>query len=321
MNEAAILEVNGLHKRYGSGRRAVQANAGVDLTVSAGQVVGLLGHNGAGKTTLVNQVVGLARPDAGSITLAGVDAVAHPEKARRLASVQAQANVPITGLTPRIAVELVGRIRGGERGAVRKRTQELLEVLDLLPWADTPAEKVSGGIARLAAFAMAAVVPGRLVVLDEPTNDVDPVRRRLLWAQIRRLADAGAGVLLVTHNVREAERVVDALVILDRGRVVAASTPAELTAGHRDSLVLEVDTAPGEELRWPVGVVAGPVERLRATALVPAARAAELVRWAGAQVESGRAERYALAPASLEDVYIDLVGPGAGSVLENAEVA
>lgn len=316
MREREVLRVRGLHKRYGAGRRAVQANAGVDLDVACGEVAGLLGHNGAGKTTLVNQVVGLARPDAGSIRLAGVDAVAHPDKARRLASVQAQANVPITGLTPRVAVELVGRIRGGEPASVRRRTRHLLEALDLMPWADTPAEKVSGGIARLAAFAMAAVVPGRLVVLDEPTNDVDPVRRRLLWEQIRRLADAGAGVLLVTHNVREAERVVDRLVILDQGVVVAAATPAELTAGRRDTLVLELDTGPDEELRWPPGIVPGASDRLRATALVPTARAAELVRWAGAQVAAGRAERYALTPASLEDVYIDLVGPGAVGVPE-----
>jgi ABC-2 type transport system ATP-binding protein len=320
MGELEVLRVRGLHKRYGSGRRVVHANAGIDLDVARGEVVGLLGHNGAGKTTLVNQVVGLARPDAGSIRLAGTDAIARPDHARRLASVQAQANVPITGLTPRVAVELVGRIRGGERELVRRRTQHLLEALDLMPWADTPAEKVSGGVARLAAFAMAAVVPGRLVVLDEPTNDVDPVRRRLLWEQIRRLADAGAGVLLVTHNVREAERVVDSLVILDRGVVIEASTPAALTVSHRDTLVLELDTAPDEELRWPPGIVPGPTDRLRATALVPSSRAAELVRWAGAQVAAGRAERYALAPASLEDVYIDLVGPGAGRAPELEEV-
>ncbi|MCW5952707.1 MAG: ABC transporter ATP-binding protein [Propionibacteriaceae bacterium] len=316
-----VLRVRGLRKRYGAGRRAVQANDGVALDVASGEVVGLLGHNGAGKTTLVNQVVGLARPDAGSIRLAGVAAIAHPERARRLASVQAQANVPITGLTPRVAVELVGRIRGGAPAVVRQRTRRLLEALDLMPWADTPAEKVSGGIARLAAFAMAAVVPGRLVVLDEPTNDVDPVRRRLLWEQIRRLADAGAGVLLVTHNVREAERVVDQLVILDRGVVVAADSPSALTAGRRDTLVLEMDTAPDEELRWPPGVVVGPSDRLRATALVPTTRAAELVRWAAAQVTAGRAERYALTPASLEDVYIDLVGPGATPVPELEEAS
>jgi len=230
-----VLVIAGLRKRYGKAPKGVQANDGVDLRIGAGQVVGLLGHNGAGKTTLVNQVVGLALPDEGSITLAGIDAIARPDEARKLASVQAQANVPITGLTPRRAIDLVGRLRGGKRADVARRTEHLLDALELGPWADVTAEKVSGGVARLTAFAMAAVAPGALVVLDEPTNDVDPVRRRLLWAEIRRIADEGAAVLLVTHNVREAETVVDRVTILDHGRVLADETPAGLIefSGHQ----------------------------------------------------------------------------------------
>ncbi len=226
------LVVTGLSKRFGTGAAAVQANDSVDLTVRTGEVVCLLGHNGAGKSTLVNQVVGLTLPDAGSVLLDGVDAVAKPALARALTSVQAQANVPITGLTPRKAVELVGRIRGLRRPDARCRADALLDALDLTPWADKASEKISGGVARLTAFAMAAVAPGRLVVLDEPTNDVDPVRRRLLWQEIRRVADHGAAVLLVTHNVHEAEHVVDQVVLLDKGRVVTQGTPAGLVAAH-----------------------------------------------------------------------------------------
>ncbi|MBO0898973.1 ABC transporter ATP-binding protein [Cellulomonas sp. zg-ZUI222] len=310
-----VLTVRGLRKRY-RGRRGVQANDGIDLDVAAGQVVGLLGHNGAGKTTLVHQVVGIVRPDAGTITVAGADAVAHPDQARRLVSIQAQANVPISGLTPRRAIELVGRIRGASPADVRRRADDLLDALDLRPWADTPAEKVSGGVARLTAFAMTTVVPGRLVVLDEPTNDVDPVRRRLLWEQIRGLADAGHGVLLVTHNVREAERVVDHLAVLDRGVVLAADTPAGLTAHRRGSLTLEVDTVPGVDVRWHPAAADRTAGHLRATATVPSDAAADVVRWAQAEVEAGRLERYALTPASLEDVYVQLVGEPAGTTEE-----
>lgn len=307
MEPQAVLTVRGLRKRY-RGRKAVQANDGIDLDVAAGQVVGLLGHNGAGKTTLVNQVVGLVRPDAGTIVLDGIDAVAQPHLARERASIQAQSNVPITGLTPRRAIELVGRIRGASRPDVHHRAQRLLDALDLGPWADTPAEKVSGGIARLTAFAMTVVVPGRLVVLDEPTNDVDPVRRRLLWQQIRALADDGAGVLLVTHNVREAERVVDHLAILDGGAVLASNTPAGLTASLQGSLTIELDLAPGREFTWHPAVTPTGDNRLRETGTVDADAAAEVVRWAQSEVEAGRLERYALTPASLEDVYIRLVG-------------
>jgi len=218
---ADVLTIEDLHKHFGSGSHIVQANAGITMTVGAGEVVGLLGHNGAGKTTLANQVVGLLRPTSGRIVLDGVDAVANPALARRLTNVQAQANVPITGLTPLTAIDLVGRMRGGRPRQTRRRAEELIDALDLGEWARTPAQKISGGVARLTAFAMCAVVPGRLVILDEPTNDVDPVRRRLLWDQIRLLAEAGAAVLLVTHNVREAERAVDRLAVLDHGHVIA----------------------------------------------------------------------------------------------------
>ena len=311
MAPGSTLSIRDLRKRY-PGRSGVQANDGIDLDVDTGQVVGLLGHNGAGKTTLVNQVVGLVRPDGGTIRLAGIDAVADPDGARRRVSIQAQANVPITGLTPRTAIQLVGRIRGGRRADVAARTAALIEAVDIGPWADTPSQKVSGGIARLTAFCMTAVVPGRLVVLDEPTNDVDPVRRRLLWDAIRGLADAGSGVLLVTHNVREAERVVDHLVILDRGRVIAADTPGGLTASTRGTLTIELDLVPGADLGWPPGVAEVTRGRLRAAATVPAGRAAEVVAWAQGEVDARRVERYALAPTSLEEIYVQLVGAESG---------
>ena len=324
MEPSAVLSIRGLSKRYG-GRRGVQANDGIDLDVLPGQVVGLLGHNGAGKTTLVNQVVGLVRPDAGAITLDGIDAVAHPHIARQRTSIQAQANVPITGLTPRTAIQLVGRIRGGRRRDVVARTQALVDALDIASWADTPSQKISGGMARLTAFCMTVVVPGRLVVLDEPTNDVDPVRRRLLWDAIRHLADDGAGVLLVTHNVREAERVVDHLVILDGGLVLAADTPAGLAASTRGTLTVELDLGarigPDTAIGWPAAVTPTTRDRLRAAGTVAAESAADVVRWAQDQVQIGAVERYGLAAASLEDVYIRLVGPDHAQVAAEAETA
>ena len=312
MSSVSTLRIEGLSKRY-RGRSGVQANDDISFDVAPGSVTGVLGHNGAGKTTLVNQVVGLVRPDRGSIHVDDVDAVAQPHLARRIVSIQAQANVPITGLTPRRAVELVARIRGVSRPEAARRTSHLLDALDLGPWADTPAQKVSGGIARLTSFAMTAVAPGRLVVLDEPTNDVDPVRRRLLWTAIRELSDQGAAVLLVTHNVREAERVVDHLVVLDSGRVIAAGTPAELTAPMRGDLTIEIQASTAPPPEWPAVVKGGEIAGthhtdLRRTATIRPEQAADVVRWAQEHVDARRLERYSLMPASLEDVYVRLVG-------------
>ncbi len=223
-----VLEVSGLTRRFG----AVVANDGIDLRVQAGEVVGLLGHNGTGKTTLVSQIVGLLRPHGGTIRVAAVDAIATPSTARRCVALQPQAQAPLDGLTPRTAIEIAGRLRGMTRADARRSALALADELDIGEWFDRRATPdgggISGGVRRLTAFAMAAVAPVPLVVLDEPTNDVDAARRRRLWKTVRRLGDEGAGVLLVTHNVVEAERVVDSLVVLDRGKVVAGGSPSQL---------------------------------------------------------------------------------------------
>jgi ABC-2 type transport system ATP-binding protein len=301
-----LLEINGLTKTY---RRGARANAGIDLAVEAGEVYGLLGHNGAGKTTVVNQVVGLLRPDAGAITLDGRDVVADPAFARRACSIQPQAQVPLDGLTPRQAIELVGRIRGGSRAHVRERSATLADALDIGEWMEQDGRKLSGGVKRLVSFAMAAVVPGRLVVFDEPTNDVDPVRRRLLWSQVRSVADTGAAVLLVTHNVVEAERSVDRLAILDHGIVIETGTPAQLKERVAGDLRLEFVLEPGTDLiPIPDFVLRSVNAGQRRHATVHAAAAAEAVALMEGLKRSGRVEEYRLGPATLEDVYVELVG-------------
>jgi len=301
-----LLEITGLTKTY---RKGARANAGIDLSVEAGEVFGLLGHNGAGKTTLVNQVVGLLRPDAGTITIDGRDVVADPGFARRACSIQPQAQVPLDGLTPRQAMDLVGRIRGGSRADVRARSAALAEGLDIGEWMDHDGRKLSGGVKRLVSFAMAAVVPGRLVVFDEPTNDVDPVRRRRLWSQVRAIGDEGAAVLLVTHNVVEAERAVDRLAILDHGRVIVTGTPAQLKERVADDLRLELVLEPGAAAPPMPDFVAHAVGAgQRHLLTVRAAAAARAVGWVEGLKRTGAVEEYRLGPATLEDVYVELVG-------------
>jgi len=227
------LAARGLEKQYRGSK--TKANAGLTVEVPAGQVVAMLGPNGAGKTTLASQVVGLLRPDAGSILVNGVDAVAHPAQARRLTSLQPQGNVPLRGLAPRAAISLAGAMRGGGKAAVRYRTEELISALNLETWAGRRADQLSGGVARLTSFCLAAVVPGRLVILDEPTNDVDPARRQALWRLIGQLAHQhGAGVLVATHNLAEAEAAADYVVVVGEGHVQAAGSPAELAQTYGD---------------------------------------------------------------------------------------
>lgn len=305
-NGAPSFEVADLFKSFDG---ETMVNNGVSLRVEPGEVYGLLGPNGAGKTTLVKQVIGLLKPDSGSITLGGYDLIADPSHARQLCSFLPQAAMPIESFKSREAVDLAGQIRGGDRRRVRTRRQELFTALDLDEWSDTLGTNLSGGVRRLVGFVMTVVSPGPLVILDEPTNDVDPLRRRLLWEQIRRLGDAGTAVLLVTHNVLEAERSVDRLAIIDGGRVVAAGTPSSLKAGDRGHLRLQLMMTPGQ----PTPVLPDFVESEALvghtlSTVIEEDRAAEGIQWAQTLLDAGVAEEYALGATSLEDVYVRLTG-------------
>jgi ABC-2 type transport system ATP-binding protein len=301
-----LLEVRDLCKAYNRGK--VKANDHISLSIDKGEVFGLLGPNGAGKTTLVNQIIGLAIPNSGTITIDGVDVVANPSYARESCSFQAQVQAPITGLSTLQAIELVGRIRGGRKADVRRRAMELIEKLEMGEWERTLGLTVSGGVRRLVAFCMAAVVPGKVVILDEPTNDIDPLRRRLLWQEVQALARQGSAVLLVTHNVLEAERVVDRLAIVDQGRVRGMGTPASLKQDEGDAMHMELILEPGtaepslpDYLQQPVTV------NRRIVAQVNPAAIALAIEWARGLKKSDIIEEFSLGPTTLEDIYVRLV--------------
>jgi ABC-2 type transport system ATP-binding protein len=301
-----VLSVEHVSKTY---RGGVLANDDITLEVAAGEVFGLLGPNGAGKTTLVNQVLAQLLPDHGSIRIDDIDVVANPAEARRLCSFQPQAAAPVDGLTARQSIEIVGAIRGGDRARLRVRSGELLEALDLGEIANRSVP-MSGGMARLTGFCMAAVVPGRVVVLDEPTNDVDPLRRRALWQQIRRLADDGAAVLLVTHNVLEAEKCVDRLAIVAGGRVRAIGPPAQLKTELGAPLRMECTLDPEAPMpELPVCATLAAQTGRRLLAHVQLRDVAEVVAWAQHAQDAGVIAEFSVTAASLEDVYANWVRP------------
>jgi ABC-2 type transport system ATP-binding protein len=301
----ALLEVENLTKVY---NEEIRANNKVSLTIEAGEVFGLLGPNGAGKTTLVMQIMGLLVPTSGSIRIGGTDIVRDSDYARQACSYQPQGHVPIDGLKTREAIELVGRMRGGSKEDVNRRMHQLVDALEIGEWLERRGESLSGGIRRLAAFCMAAVQPGDLVILDEPSNDVDPLRRRLLWREVSKLAEEGAGVLLITHNVLEAERSVHRLAIMEHGRVIDAGTPTWLEGGDERHWRLEFTLAPGKQMPDLPAMLSDPVtfdQRVITTiehSMTDQARA-----WAENLQGSGLLEEYLIRPATLEDAYMELI--------------
>jgi ABC-2 type transport system ATP-binding protein len=305
-SSAEGLVIEGLRKEYSGG---LVANDDISLQIEPGEVFGLLGPNGAGKTTLVNQVMGLLRPTAGSIHLGEVDLVDDPASAREFCSYLPQGEPPIQSLTPKFAARIVARVRGADGERAARRADALFDALELEEWRGTIGNSLSGGVKRLVGFVMAAIEPGRVMILDEPTNDVDPLRRRLLWREIRRIAAEGTAVILVTHNVLEAEHSVDRLAIIDRGRVVAQGTPATLKANGRATLRFTIALDPlAEAPPPPPFALSNARVGRRMLFTIDEGDAVPAMEWARAMIDGGVAEEYQLGATTLEDTYVRMVG-------------
>lgn len=305
-----VIAIDHVTKTYKSRGRTTVANDDVSMRVDEGEVFGLFGHNGAGKTTIVNQLLGLTKPDSGSIVIAGEDIVKERSRGRYLCSVQPQSKTPLGELTPRAVTRLMGKLRGASDREVDERTTELFEQLDIMEWADAPGNKLSGGVLRLTGFCMAAIRPGRAVVLDEPTNDVDPVRRRYLWKAIRDLTADGTAVLLVTHNIREAESAVDNVAVLNEGKVLFQGNAHKLKADRAgNSMKLEAVVVEGADaFETPTWAESLQVKEAELTVTFDREFASDALRWAADQHEARLLGEYALTEITLEDMYIDLVG-------------
>lgn len=303
-----LLDVQSITKVYaGKAKSKITANDNLTFSMKEGEIFGLLGHNGAGKTTLVNQILGLIKPTSGKITLLGKSILDSPEYARQICSVQPQSQLPLGHLTPAQAVSIMGKMRSGNKHEVKKRMNMLFESLDMGEWANTEGIKLSGGIRRLTAFCMAVISPGRLVILDEPTNDVDPIRRRYLWDMIRKLTDDGTSVILVTHNVIEAEKAVDRVAILNKGKFIAQGTPSQVKSSVNNQIRVEISLATdSKDITIPGWSISSHHQGARTIFSVNPDFVPATIEWARAKIQEGKIMDYSLSPTTLEDVYVEL---------------
>jgi ABC-2 type transport system ATP-binding protein len=226
-----LIELQHLSKRYG-GRKSqpVQALDDLSLSVPAGCLYGLLGPNGAGKTTALRILCTLLAPDAGSVRVAGLDALSDPRGVRRLLGYVAQEVALDKILTGRELLSLQGdlyHLRAAERN---RRIAELVELLAMGEWIDRRCGTYSGGMRRRLDLAAGLLHRPRVLVLDEPTVGLDIESRAAIWQVLRQLRDQGTTVLLSSHYLEEVDALADRLAILEAGRVIAEGTPSELKA-------------------------------------------------------------------------------------------
>jgi ABC-2 type transport system ATP-binding protein len=223
---SVAVAAEGLRKRFG----ASEALRGLDLTVTAGSIYGLLGANGAGKTTTVRILATLLRPDGGSAAVLGHDVVREAAAVRRRIALAGQAATVDDDLNGRENLVFLGRLSGLSRGGARARAAGLLEAFDLAGAAGKQVKTYSGGMRRRLDLAASFLVPAELYFLDEPTTGLDPAARAQVWQVVRAAAESGSTVLLTTQYLEEADRLADRVAVIDRGTVVAEGTPAALKA-------------------------------------------------------------------------------------------
>jgi ABC-2 type transport system ATP-binding protein len=265
------VETHAISKTFGEHRALDQ----VDLQIEGGKVFALLGPNGAGKTTMVRVLATLTRPDAGTATVCGHDLIADPMAVKREISLTGQFAAVDDVLTGRENLELMARLRRLSGRAARARTAELLETFQLTDAAERRAGTYSGGMKRRLDLAMGMVERPRLLFLDEPTTGLDPRSREQLWDTTARLTEEGVTILLTTQYLEEADRLADTIAVLDRGRIVARGTAAELKA-RVGGATMRLRLADGRRLELPTDGSAADVREALARLAAEGVDAAEV---------------------------------------------
>jgi ABC-2 type transport system ATP-binding protein len=240
------IEVEALVRDFKGGVRAVDA---IDLQVAPGEIYGFLGPNGAGKSTTVLVLTTLLPPTSGRARVAGLDVVHEGAQVRRAIGASLQESALDPFLTGSEHMRLQSALHGLSKSDSEARGSELLDRVGLTQAAERKVGGYSGGMKRRLDLALALVHRPRLLFLDEPTTGLDPQSRAALWEEVRRLAGDGVTVFLTTQYLEEADVLADRVGIIDRGKIVAEGTPAQLKAAIGRPSVEAIPADPGERDR------------------------------------------------------------------------
>ncbi|WP_018770229.1 MULTISPECIES: ABC transporter ATP-binding protein [unclassified Arthrobacter] len=231
-----VISAENLTKTYGD----VAAVDGISFTVQAGESFGLLGPNGAGKSTTMKMIGGVTRRSAGRLTIMGLDPDTHgPEVRAHLGVVPQQDNLD-EELRVRDNLLVYGRYFGLPMSYLRPKADELLEFAQLTDKARSKVDALSGGMKRRLTIARSLINEPQILLLDEPTTGLDPQARHILWDRLFRLKEQGVTLILTTHYMDEAEQLCDRLIVVDKGRIMAEGSPAQLIRGHSTREVVEL---------------------------------------------------------------------------------
>ncbi len=294
-----VYDVQRVIKQYPG--QAEPANNYISLQIAEGEIFGLLGDNGAGKTTLVRQMANLLRSDAGRILLFGQDIARDPLLVPRFVGYMPQDGRALNSLTIGEALYFTAHLRGMGRAEARKNADMLLERWQIEYLRHKPTSRLSGGERRLMQLAVAMAGLPPVLMLDEPTNDLDPQRRRLVWEQLRQYnTERGATIIFITHDALEAEKVIQRVGILRQGELVALGRPSDLKQQVDRKLRLELFFSPEMPPALPPELTIFQLE---------AGRWLVLLEWQHLDatldaLKQARLDDFRLYSATLEDLYL-----------------
>ncbi|GGM76502.1 ABC transporter ATP-binding protein [Thermopolyspora flexuosa] len=294
--------VSGLSKTFPKQRRP--ANDDLTFEIHEGEIFGLLGDNGAGKTTLVRQLVNLLRPDRGTIELFGRDVAKDPGFVTMTVGYMPQRGSALNRLTVAEALYLTAHLRGLSRRQAAAERDHLLELLRLTGIRNRSSDRLSGGQRRLVQLAVALAGRPPVLILDEPTNELDPANRRYVWDVLRDWNERHrTTIVLITHDAIEAERVIERVGIMREGRFVALGRPSDLKRAISPRRHVALSFLPGKEPALPDGIV--PWRRTEDTwwLTVDHGRVPELL----AALDFTTVTDIRLHSATLEDLYLHYV--------------
>ncbi|MEB3185635.1 MAG: ABC transporter ATP-binding protein [Cyanobacteriota bacterium] len=315
-----MIELQHLSKAYGRrNSQGVQALSDLSLSVPQGCLYGLLGPNGAGKTTALRILCTLLAPDAGSVRVGGVDALADPRAARQLLGFVAQEVAIDKILTGRELLQLQAALYHLAASQRDRRIAELVELLGMGDWIDRRCGGYSGGMRRRLDLAAGLLHQPRVLVLDEPTVGLDIESRAAIWRVLGQLRDSGTTVLLSSHYLEEVDALADRLAIIEAGRVIAEGVPSELKAalgGDRVTLRVREFSDEPEALRVQrllqgcEGVRQVVVNRAQGYSLNLVVEHEGVVEQLRRQLAQAQLPVFALAQSrpSLDDVYLQATG-------------
>jgi ABC-2 type transport system ATP-binding protein len=268
--------------------------------------LGLLGPNGAGKTTTLECTIGLRDPDAGSISVTGIDAHKQPRQIKQLIGAALQATMLPDKITPREALNLFSKMYRQSANPA-----DMLDRFSLREKADAKFDTLSGGQKQRLAVALAMINRPRVIFLDEPTAGLDPQSRRELHDVIRAAKADGAAIVLTTHYIEEAQHLCDRLAIIDHGQIIAEGAPADLVARAKTSPRITFSAThlpPIERLRELPNVSSAAITESRATLHTTATGPTIIAIVKLLESINSELIDLQIGSASLEDVFIELTG-------------